>query len=128
MSDLNTLQAHLFAYYAGGAAKDLSAAPRFYPHGELILIVSDKIQVAARKFGRKVVAAAKDVAAAYVDQMIAAGAWSTVKNDFGGTMHQFQEPAYKAALAAIVAADPIIAAAAAAGPDFWETTFAGLTS
>jgi hypothetical protein len=128
MSDLNPLEAHLFAFYAQGAAKDLTAAPRFYPHGELVLIVEDKVQVAARRFGFKVKSKAKPVATVFVDHMIAAGAWTTTKNDFGGTMHQFQEPAYKAALADLVASDPIIAQATAAGADFWETAFAELTS
>jgi hypothetical protein len=128
MTDLTPLEAHLLAFYAQGAARDFTAAPRFYPHGELVLIVEDKIQVAARRFGRKAVSGAKPVASAFVDHMIAAGAWSTKANDFGGTMHQFQDAAYKAALAGIAAADPIIAAATTADPDFWETTFTRLTS
>ncbi len=46
---LSDLEQHILAYYVAGAAKDLTAAPRFYPFGELILIVEDKMQVATRK-------------------------------------------------------------------------------
>ena len=49
------------------------------------------------------------------------------KNEFGGSMPQFQGDAYKAFLAAEQQNDPIIQQAKAAGPEFWEQTFARLT-
>ena len=125
---MTDLEAHVLAYYVAGEAKNLAAAPRFYPHGELILIVEDKIGVATRKFGSKVRGKANAAATVFVDHMIAAGAWSTKNNDFGGTMHQYQPEGYRAALADWQASDPIVAAARASGETFWADTFAALTA
>ena len=91
------------------------------------MIVSDKIEVATRKFGRQVTRAAKAAAAAFVDAMIAKGAWSTTQNDFGGTMHQFQPEAYRAALAELQGADAIVQQSRQGGELFWVEKFAGLT-
>ena len=113
--------------YVAGDAAQFSAAPRYYPRGELGLIFADKIQVATRKFGRQVASKAGNVASALVDKLIESGAYSSKTNDFGGTMHQFQEGAYKQFLKDEQAADPIIAKANAAGPDYWEQTFTALT-
>ena len=124
---LTELEQHVYAYYVATDAAQFSAAPRFYPYGELTLIFADKIQVATRKFGRQVHSKAKAAATALVDKLIASGAYSTKQNEFGGSMHQFQEPAYKAFLKAEQDADPIIGQAKAAGPDFWDQAFAKLT-
>ncbi len=126
--NLSSLEACLFAYYIQGAAGDLAVAPRFYPHGELVLIIEDKVAVAARRFGFKVKSAAKPVATEFVVRMIAAGGWSSTANSFGGTMHQFQGDAYKAVLAQMQTANAIVQSAQAAGDGFWETRFAELTS
>ena len=125
---LTDLEQHVYAYYVAHDAEQFSAAPRFYPHGELVLIFADKIQVATRKFGRQATSKANAVAAALIDKLIAAGAYSTKANDFGGSMHQFQGDAYKAFLKAEQDADPIIAQAKQAGPDFWDQAFTALTS
>ena len=119
-----TLAAHSVAH----GANELTAAPRFYPRGELILIVEDKILVGARPFGVKVRGRAKAAAELFLDRMIAAGAWSTTTNDFGGTMHQFQPDAYKQALKDWQASDPAITAAAAGGDSYWADAFAALTA
>ncbi len=124
MTNLSPLEAHVLAYYVQGTAATLDISGRFYPHGELVMIIADKMQVATRKFGRKAGAATRAAATAFVDHMIAAGAWSTKQNDFGGSMHQFQGDVYRPALKAMQAADPIIAAVG----DDWESAFAGLTS
>ena len=108
-------------------AAQSSAAPRFYPHGELTLIFADKVQVATRKFGRPVHSKSKVAANALIDKLIEAGAYSTKQNEFGGSMHQFQEPAYKAFLKAERESNSIIRQAEAAGPEFWEAAFARLT-
>ncbi len=121
---LTPLEAHLLAYYVQGVASTLDISGRWYPHGELIMIIADKMQVATRKFGRKAGNATRGAAAAFVDHMIAAGAWSTKHNDFGGTMHQFQGDIYRATLKAMQAADPIIAAVG----DGWEAAFEELTN
>ena len=118
----------LVAHYVAHGAKELTAAPRFYPRGELVLIVEDKVQVGARPFGVKVRGRSKAAAELFLDRMIAAGAWSTTTNDFGGTMHQFQPDAYKAELKAWQDSDPVIAAARAGGDSFWADTFAALTA
>jgi hypothetical protein len=122
---LSDLEQHVLAYYVATAAKELSIAPRWYPHGELILIVGDKIEVGLRPFGRKVRAASKAAAAAFVDRMIAEGAFTTQKNDFGGTMHQFQPASYKQAVANWQSSDPLIGQAADDGS--WQSRFAALT-
>ena len=124
---LTDLEQHVYAYYVAGDAAQFTAAPRFYPYGELTLILADKIQVATRKFGRQVHSKANPVAAALLDRLIAAGAYSTKQNDFGGSMHQFQAAAYKAFLDSEQESDPIILKAKAEGPEFWEQAFARLT-
>ena len=48
---LTELEQHAYAYYVATDAAQFQAAPRFYPYGELTLILADKIQVATRKFG-----------------------------------------------------------------------------
>lgn len=123
---LSPLEAHVCAYYVQGAATTLDITGRFYPHGELVMIIADKMQVATRKFGRKAGAACRGAATAFVDQMIASGGWSTKQNDFGGTMHQFQGDAYKPALRALTEVDPLIAANTT--PEQWEASFAALTA
>jgi hypothetical protein len=123
---LTELEQHVFAYYVATDAAQFQAAPRFYPYGELTLIIADKIQVATRKFGRKAAAKANTVAAALLDKLIAAGAYSTKQNEFGGSMHQFQGDAYKAFLRAENESNPIVQQAKAAGPEFWDQAFARL--
>ncbi len=125
---LTDLEQHVYAYYVAGDAAQFSAAPRFYPYGELTLILADKIQVATRKFGRKATAKANSVAAALLDRLIAAGAYSTKTNDFGGSMHQFQADAYKAFLKQEQESDPIILKAKDGGPDYWDQAFSALTA
>lgn len=123
MTELTPLEAHVTAYYLSDAANTLDISGRFYPHGELVMIIADKMQVATRKFGRKAGAATRGAATAFVDHMIAEGAWTTKQNDFGGTMHQFQGEAYRAALKAMQASDPVLASV----NDDWEGAFAALT-
>jgi hypothetical protein len=124
---LTELEQHVYAYYVATDAAQFSAAPRFYPHGELVLIFADKVQVATRKFGRQVHSRSNAAAKVLIDRLIAAGAYSTKQNEFGGSMHQFQEPAYKAFLRDEQASNPIIQQAKAEGPEFWEQAFARLT-
>ena len=125
---LTDLEQHVYAYYVAGDAAQFSAAPRFYPYGELTLILADKIQVATRKFGRQASAKANTVAAALLDKLLAAGAYSTKTNDFGGSMHQFQGEAYKAFLKQEQETNPIIQKARDGGPEFWEQAFTALTA
>ena len=123
---LTQLEQTLFAHYAAHGANDLAPATRWYPYGELVMIIEDKVKVGARKFGFKVTGKAKTAATAFLDHMLEKGAWATTQNEFGGTMHQFQAASYKAALAELQASDPIIQAAAAGGEAFWADTFAAL--
>ncbi len=88
------------------------------------MIIADKMQVATRKFGRKAGAATRGAALAFVDHMIAAGAWTTKQNDFGGTMHQFQGDVYKQALKAMLESDGVLASINGE----WETAFERLTA
>ena len=127
LMSLSPLEQTVLAYYAATQASTLAPAPRWYPYGELILIVEDKVAVAVRKFGFKAKACAKASGTAFLDAMIAKGAWTTTQNDFGGAMHQFQPDVYKAALEEFNAADPIVQKAADGGDTFWAETFAELT-
>lgn len=123
MSELTPLESHVFAYYVQGAANDLNIAGRFYPYGELILVIEDKIQVATRKFGFKVSSKGKSVATAFLDHMIGAHAFSSKTNDFGGTMHQFQGDVYCKELKELQSSNALIQSVG----DDWEASFADLT-
>lgn len=125
--NLTELERHILACYVADAAAGLNMVGRFWPYGELVLIIEDKIQVATREFGFRVSSQAGPVARALVDQMIAAGAFSTRQNDFGGTMHQFQADAYRRFLQQLRASDPVIRKAQDTGPGFWAAAFAALT-
>lgn len=126
--NLSELEQTVLAYYASGQAKDLTVAPRWYPYGELILIMEDKVSIAVRKFGFKARGAAKAAATAFLDMMIEKGAWATKQNDFGGSMHQYQMDAYPRVLGEFNAGNPIVQAAAAGGESFWADRFAELTA
>jgi hypothetical protein len=47
---LTPIEAHVLAYYLQGGATTLDISGRWYPHGELVMIIADKMQVATRKF------------------------------------------------------------------------------
>lgn len=126
--ELTDLEHHVLAYYLAGHANELNIATRWYPYGELVLIVEDKITVAVRKFGMKARGKAKPAAKAFIDRMIAEGAWSTKQNEFGGAMHQFQADTYRKALKDWQASDPVVQKAQAEGADYWTDTFAALTA
>ena len=68
-----------------------------------------------------------NLSAAPLDKLIAASTYSTKQNEFGGSMHQFQEPAYKAFLKTERGSDPIILQTKDDGPGFREAAFARLT-
>ena len=127
MSD-DSLIDHMVAYFVAGPANDFTVATRWYPYGELVLIIEDKFSVATRKFGPKVRGKAKVAGTAFLDAMIAKGVWETKANDFGGQMHQFQADKFRAAITEQQESDPIIARAKAEGPEFWEKAFAGLVA
>lgn len=125
---LNELEQTILAYYVANGASDLNMVGRFWPYGELVMIIEDKVQLGVRKYGTRAKMAAPKVARAYADLQIEKGGFSTVDNNFGGKMHQFQGDAYKAALAELQANDPIVQQAQAAGDGFWEAKFAELTA
>jgi hypothetical protein len=123
--NLNATEELVFAYWLEHGAQDFAMVGRFFPYGELTLLIQDKVQVAVRRFGVKAIGASPGVARAFLDELIERGAFSTTKNKFGGSMHQYQPDAYKAALQALRAADPVVARAASGGPGFWDEAFAG---
>ncbi|PEQ11120.1 hypothetical protein B2G71_18960 [Novosphingobium sp. PC22D] len=125
MSELTDL---VYAYYVAGPAADLSVAPRFYPHGELVLIFEDKVSISVRKFGTKARGCAKEAGARFIDAMIEKGAWSTKQNEFGGSMHAFQADRFRTALAELQAEDENVQRAKAEGPEYWEKAFSGLVA
>ncbi|MBB4857134.1 hypothetical protein HNO88_000431 [Novosphingobium chloroacetimidivorans] len=117
---------HMIAYYVAGPANDLNIATRWYPYGELVLIIEDKFAVAVRKFGTKVRGKSKLAGTKFLDAMIAKGVWETKQNDFGGSMHQFQTDKFRAVVADMQANDPIVGKAKAEGPEYWDKAFAEL--
>ena len=125
---LSALEEHVLAYYLANAAEALQMDPRFWPYGELILIVEDKIGFATRAFGFKVGRAAPNAARAFLDLMIERGGFSTAKNDYGSTMHQYQKKRYEASIRELQVVNPICMKANAAGPEYWETAFSELTN
>lgn len=127
---LSEIEQHAFAYYVSHGANDLTIAGRFYPYGELVLVIEDKVVVDNRKFGSKVTGKAKAAGQAFLDHMVEKLAFSTTQNKFGGQMHQFQGDAYKAALKGLQESDPIIVAAKASGneAEYWDQAFARLTA
>ena len=114
------------SYYIATAANDVVIAGRFFPRGELNLIIEDKVMIATRKFGRKVSGQARGAAVAFLDAMIESGGWSTKQSDFGGSMHQFQPDAYRKTLKALQADDPVVQQAKDKGPEFWTAKFEAL--
>ncbi|MFS0849471.1 hypothetical protein AB3M93_08385 [Novosphingobium panipatense] len=118
---------HMIAYYVAGPANDLDIATRWYPYGELGLIMEDKFSIASRKFGPKVRKHAKEAGKTFLDTMIAKGAWETKENEYGGRMHQFQSGTFKDALREQQEKDPIIQKAKA-DPGYWDKAFADLSA
>ncbi|MFC0203381.1 hypothetical protein [Novosphingobium soli] len=118
---------HMIAYYVAGPANDLEIATRWYPYGELGLIIEDKFSIATRKFGPKVRKHAKEAGKTFLDAMIAKGAWETKENEYGGRMHQFQSARFKDAVREQQAGDPIIQKAKA-DPEYWDKAFGDLVA
>ena len=124
---LSEMEQHVFAYFVANGAEQFSMVGRFFPYGELTLLIQDKIQVATRKFGGRASRASANAARAFLDILIEREAFSTKQNEYGGTMHQYQEKAYREVLKDLQATDPIIQQAKAVGPDFWPNRFAALS-
>ena len=125
---LTEVEQAAYAYYLAHDANQFTVTGRFYPHGELVLVIGDKVQVATRKFGRPVASKANNVARVWLDRLIETGAYSTKQNDFGGSMHQFQPDLYKTVLRQEQDANPIIQESKSGGPDFWTDKFSALIS
>jgi len=124
---LSPLQDAIVAYFIAGPANDINIATRWYPRGELLLIVDDKFQMAVRKFGIRVRGATKPAADAFLQAMIDKGGWETKPQEYA-SMHQFNQAAFKAALKDMKASNPLVAEAANGGEDFWKDQFASLTA
>jgi hypothetical protein len=121
---LSDLEQKIFAYYLANGAADLTMAPRFWPYGELVLIVEDKISMATRKFGSKVTRASGNVARAFLDLLIDRAAFSTAENKLG-KMYRYDTANYLNCIKELQKTDPIVAKAQATGPGFWEEAFTG---
>ena len=125
---MNELQSHVLAYYLAHSAKDFAMVGRWFPYGELELILADKVKVDVRAFGKPAQDSAKPAATFYLDHMIAAGGFSSKVQKFGGTMHQYDAEPFRAALDKLKAANPVLAKAEAGAPAFWQSAFASLTN
>ncbi len=125
---LTPLQQHVLAYYLANSAKDFNMSGRWFPYGELELILADKVKVDVRPFGKAAQDAARPVAVAYLDHMIASGGFASKDQKFGGQMHQYDSDGFPAALAALQAGDGVLAQAKNGGADFWQGAFAALSN
>ena len=114
----------ILAYYLDSDAQNLKMVTRFWPYGELVLIIDDKIQVVTRKFRMRGRTACSNAAHAFQDIMIERGGFSTVKNEYGGTMHQYQADKYRQIVQELRETNPIIARAKEGGAEFWAEAFA----
>ena len=123
---LSEMEQHVFAYFVANGAQDFAMVGRFWPYGELTMVLEDKIRVATRKFGSKAGSAAPAVAKAFLDLIIEQEAFSTVKNKFGGTMHQYQADKYPGYIKDLQQTNPILQKAQAGGPGFWDEAFAAI--
>jgi hypothetical protein len=121
--NLSDTEKLVFANYLANGAQELNMVGRFWPYGELTMVIEDKVRVAARKFGLKAASACGPVAKAYLDLLIERGAFSTTQNKFGGSMHQFQPDVYAKVLKDLQATDPTYLKAQAEGPAFWDAAF-----
>ena len=126
--NLPPLASHVLAYYLDHSAREFSMTGRWFPYSELEFILADKITVDVRQFGKAAQEAAKPVATAYLDHMIANGGFENKTQKFGGSMHQFDTEGFRAALGALQADNALLAAAQAGGADYWQTSFAGLSA
>jgi hypothetical protein len=125
--NLSELEHAVFAYFVAEHADTFNLANRYYPYGELVLVWEDKISVATRKFGARARSKSKAASTALLDLMIEKGGYSNKTNDFGGTMHSFQQGEFRRILKELKETDPIILKANESGPDFWAGYFAELT-
>ena len=124
--DLSPAEQLVFSYFVANNAQDFNMVGRWWPYGELVLVVEDKIRIATRKFGFKADLASAKAARAFLDLLIERGAFSSKESSLGGIMHQYQTEAYKSLIAELQAGDPLIQKAGAEGPDVWKDAFAAL--
>ncbi|GIX29589.1 MAG: hypothetical protein KatS3mg124_0061 [Porticoccaceae bacterium] len=117
----------LLAHWLATGAAQLSIAGRFYPYGDLVSSVADKIRLGARPFGPTVQARAVPVAKKFLDLVIEQGGFSTTQPKIGLPMHQFQPQRYREVVRALCEADELVREAQGADPEFWQRVFAACT-
>ena len=115
------------AYFIAEKAPGMDFADKWNPRGELNLVWADKIEVALRKFGRKVRTQSKAIAIELLDYLIANDAYANRENEYGGAMHSFRQAEYRKAIAALQDSNPLVQEARGAGEGFWEQKFSEIT-
>jgi hypothetical protein len=126
LNDLNDLESHLFAHYVAHGANELEIAGRWFPYGNLVMTIEDKVMIGARAFGTIVKMQSKAAGKAFLDYMLEKEAFIT-KDDKFGKLHQFQPDVYRKVLKELQAGNPIVQKAAAEGEGFWAAAFTDLT-
>ena len=116
----------VFSHFVANGAQDFNMVGRFWPYAELVLVIEDKMRLGTRKFGFKADMACPKAARAFLDLLLEREAFSTIKSDLGGTMHQFQTEPYRALLAELRENDPLIAKRQPGGAEAWKAAFAEL--
>lgn len=123
---LPELEQHIVAYFLANGASQFDVPNRYYPYRELILIFSDKMQVATRRFGVKMGKSCEEAAVAFIAVLLERGAFSTVEQSHGDTMHRFQPAVYRELIKELQETDPIILKVKEAGSEYCERAFASL--
>ena len=125
---VNELEHHVLAYYVANFAKEFTMVPRAWPHGELLLIIEDKINVAARPFGAKAMAASTNAARELLHLLVEKGGFSRIEGPFNSIMHKYQPVAYRNCIDEIQNTNPLIIQARSAGPEFWNTSIQSVSA
>ncbi|TGD76120.1 hypothetical protein E4634_00805 [Mangrovimicrobium sediminis] len=125
-AELSELDRHVFAYFISHAAQTLNIDGRFYPYGELVMAIRNKLQLNTSKFGKGVTSRVDPVSRYFLDLLIERGALSDIPQKIGNNMHQFQADAYRNLLRELETSDEIIRAADGKGDDYWRELFTRL--
>ena len=126
--NLSDVEQHIFSYFLAHGASDLGSPGRFYPYGDLLMTVRDRMRLGTRKFGPAVSSQVEPAARAFLNAFIERGAFSIKTPDIGGTMHQFVEKEYRRVLLDLQDNNAVLDRAREGGDTFWADTFSQLVA
>jgi hypothetical protein len=115
-----------FAYFLSVEAPNISIDGRYHRRDDFVRIFADRLYYANQTFARKLNGRHSHIATRLVDTLIEKSAMSTSVDQWSVTMHNLDNGRYKAVVKELVESNPICQRAQAAGPRFWEDTFAAI--